>query len=187
MNWASLTPVEHVYWIIACGATVVLIVQTIIAFISGVDIHTGSDIGAHHDIGGAHFQLLTIRNIVAFFTIMGWSGLAFNSFHFSLGLTICLSIFCGFLMMMATAVLFYILSKLQSEGTIQITQAKDEKAKVYLTIPPSRSGEGKIQVVMQGRIVEFNAITDDLLRIETGAMVEVVEILQQSQALVKRI
>ncbi len=40
MNWASLSPVEHVYWIIACGASVVLVVQTIIAFVSGVDIPT---------------------------------------------------------------------------------------------------------------------------------------------------
>ena len=196
MHWETLSTTEQVYWIIACAASVVLCVQTVLAFMTGIDlhpgdIHTGSDLGAHggdshHGDAGINFQLLTIRNVVAFFTLLGWSGLAFYHMRLPLFLVFGLSFLCGFAMMMITAILFYLLSILQSDGTLEVAKAKGEKGKVYLQVPPSRQGEGKIQVTLQGRIVELNAVTDDTVKIEFDSMVEIMDMVQ-NQALVKKI
>jgi hypothetical protein len=192
MWWNSMTSFEHVYWIIAIAASTILIIQFVIACVAGLDIHggdvhTGSDLGAHgNEFGMPHFQLLTIRNIVAFFAIFGWSGLAFYHNHVSSGVVIVLSFLCGLAMMAITAGIFYFLSTLQSTGNVDVSLAKGQNATVYLPVPPSRQGTGKIEIVLQGKKNELNALTNDTERIPTGASVKVIEI-SNNQAIVERI
>ena len=45
--WGQMTSLEHVYWIIAIAASVILLIQLVLAFVSGLDLHVGSDLGAH--------------------------------------------------------------------------------------------------------------------------------------------
>jgi hypothetical protein len=134
--WGAMSSVEHVYWIIAIAASTILAVQLIIACISGLEFHIGSDLGSHdvghHDIDMPHFQLLTVRNIVAFFALFGWSGLAFYHGGFHIGVVILLSFICGFIMMVITALIFLALSKMQSSGNLDYAAAKGLKAVAYL-------------------------------------------------------
>jgi hypothetical protein len=187
--WGAMTPIEHIYWIIAVVASTVLAVQLIIACFSGFDIHMGSDLGGHdanvghHDIGEPHFQLLTVRSVVAFFAIFGWSGLAFYHQGLSVPTVILLSCFCGFLMMVATAGCFFGLSKLQGEGTLNLNLAKGLKATVYLRIPPL--GVGQIKVSLQGRLIEMEALNTKSEEIPTGAIVVIKEV-SNSKAIVER-
>jgi uncharacterized membrane protein YciS (DUF1049 family) len=186
--WLTLSPLEHVYLIIALIATTVLLIQLILAFISGVEFHSGSDIAAHHgDISEPHFQLLTIRNIVAFFAVFSWSGLAFHQHHFSTTLTVIFSFICGLVMMIIVSSIFYLLFKLQSDGTIKDTEvikAVGQTAVVYL--PISNTIMGKINITLQGRQIEINAITKDSVLIPTGSLVKVLQVIN-NQALVERI
>jgi hypothetical protein len=185
--WMSMTSIEHVYWIIAIAASTMLAIQLVIASVTGLDLHSGSDLGGHHgDVGLPHFQLLTLRNIVAFFTIMGWSGIAFYHQHLPTALVVLLSIFCGLLMMLTTAAIFYGLSKLQSSGTLDSSGAVGKQASVYLTIPPAGGGNGQIHLVLQGKIVEMGAVTRDAVEIPTGSTVTVKE-LDNSNAVVERV
>jgi hypothetical protein len=177
----AMSSIEHVYWIIAIAASTVLAVQLIIACVSGLDFHVGTDlsshdVGTHHDdIGMPHFQLLTIRNIVAFFALFGWSGLAFYDKGLPVWLVIFLSFICGLIMMVITALIFYGLFKLQSSGNVDYTAAKGLHATVYLKIPSAGQGSGRIKVILQEKIVEMEAITIDSKEIPTGSTVVIKE------------
>jgi hypothetical protein len=191
--WGRMTSLEHVYWIIAIAASVFLMIQLVLAFISGMDFHIGSDLGEHggldsssSDFNFPHFQLLTIRNVVAFFTVFGWVGLAMIHADASTALTIIISLVCGLTMMFIMSAMFLGLSRLQTSGNLDVSLAKGLQAKVYLTIPPKRKGEGKIEVVIQGKIVEMNAMTDNAEQIPTGTFVNIKDILN-NQALVERV
>lgn len=185
--WLTLSPLEHVYLTIALIATTVLLIQLIIAFISGVEFHSGTDVASHGDVSEPHFQLLSVRNIVAFFAVFSWSGLAFHQQHFSTTLTVIFSFICGLIMMFIVSSIFYLLFKLQSDGTIkdtEITKAVGQSAIVYL--PISNTATGKINITLQGRKIEINAITKDSVSIPTGSTVKVLQIIN-NQALVERI
>lgn len=196
--WGSLSPVEHVYWIIAIAASTVLAIQLIIACATGLDFHIGSigsDLGSHggdagHHHGGdmdPHFQLLTIRNVVAFFALFGWTGLAFFRQGLPLWAVILLSSLCGFAMMVLTAGIFYGLYKLQSDGTVKYGAAKGLKGIVYLRIPPVGAGCGQIRVVLQGKVIEMEALSSEPVEIPTGATILITEITNSSRALVERV
>ena len=105
--WTSMTAFEHIYWAIALTFSLILGIQLIIACISGLEFNSGSDLDVHHggDIG-THFQLLTIRNIVAFFAIFGWSGITLYHQHLSTVLVIILSFLCGLVMMFICAAIY---------------------------------------------------------------------------------
>ena len=191
MWWSSLSPIEHVYWIMAIAASTVLAVQLIIACSAGLDFHMGSDLGSGdhdvgtHDFGVPHFQLMTIRNVVAFFALFGWSGLACYSHHMPVWLVILLSFICGLVMMVVTGLLFFGLSKLQSSGNINYSQAKGLNATVYLRIPAAQTGAtGQIKVILQGKTVEMEAFSTSS-EIPTGANVTIKEVTN-SKAIVER-
>ena len=48
---------------------------------------------------------------------------------------------------------------------------------VYLSIPPARSGLGKIHVQVQSRLVEYQAVTSHGEPLPTGARVLVVDVV----------
>ena len=193
--WGSLSSVEHVYWIIAVAASTVLAIQLIIACASGFEFHMGSmgsdlgshggDAGHHGDMGMPHFQLLTIRSIVAFFSLFGWTGLAFYHQNLPLWAVILLSILCGFIMMVLTAAIFYGLYKLQSDGNVHYDTAKGLNATVYLKIPAIGQGKGLIRVVLQEKTLDMDAVTTDSSEIPTGANVLIKEV-SSSTAIVER-
>ncbi|MBR6741231.1 MAG: hypothetical protein IKL93_00645, partial [Clostridia bacterium] len=75
---------------------------------------------------------------------------------------------------------------LKSDGTADNRNALGSAGKVYLTIPPARSGEGKINVMLQGAYVERNAVTDESESIPTGSEIIVVGTSGQTSLVVKR-
>ena len=186
--WGTLTPLEHVYWVIAIASSVVLAIQLVLALVSGLDFHMGGDLAAHHagDIDLPHFQLMTIRNVVAFFAVFSWVGLALNHAGVSTVLTVLISFVAGLVMMAIMASMFLGLSKLQASGTLDVTLARGLPAETYLTIPPARKGIGKIEVVLQGKKVEMDALTGDSAQIVTGTAVKIIGI-ENNQAIVERI
>ena len=188
--WLSLSSVEHVYWIISIAASTVLATQLILACFSGFDlVH---DIGGHHGIDGHHdgvsdyhFQLISIRGVVAFFALFGWSGLAFYHQGYHLPLVIVFSFICGFVMMVALALIFWGLANLQSAGNVDVTQARGLQATVYLRIPPS-GGVGQISLTLQGKIIEMEASTSGIEEITTGSSVVIKQIINNI-AVVERV
>ncbi|MCI2230272.1 hypothetical protein MC378_13925 [Polaribacter sp. MSW13] len=177
MEWYSaLSSFEKTYWIITGISTVFFLFVLISTFI-GADTDDIGDVDVEIEADtGAGFQFFTLKNLVAFFTIFGWSGIASIEASNSKSLTIIISIFCGLLMMFVMAAMFYYISKLTSSGTLKMKNALNAIGEVYLTVGAKRSKIGKVQVKVQGALRELEALTDYEEDLTQGNVIKVIEV-----------
>jgi hypothetical protein len=183
----SLTLFERIYWITAILGSIFLVILLVLTFLGG-DADDIGDIDGDLDLdAGIDFQFLSFKNLVGFFTIFGWTGIACLNAELSYGLTLFISLFCGFLMMLAMASLFYFLSKLNSSGgAIKISNALDGIGEVYTTIGANRSKIGKVQITVQGRSRELDALTDEEFDLRQGNIIKVSEITSNGILIVNK-
>jgi hypothetical protein len=186
--WAILTLPEKVYWIIAIPSTLLLIVQIVMTLMGGEADDVDGDFDGDLDVdGGAGWQFFSYKNIVGFFTLFGWTGLGFLQMGLGLLIAGFFSFIAGIIMMAIMAALFYYISKLHQSGTMIIDNAIGHTGDVYLRIPPSREGHGKLQVEIQGSLREMDAITDDEKELPTGSIAQVLEIVNNQILLVTQV
>ena len=177
---------EKVYWIIAIPFTVVFLIIMILTLMGGdvdsadmdVDMEMESDTG----IG---FQYLSIQNLVGFFTIFGWTGVACLAAGKSMVFTVVVSVLASLLMMTIMSTIVYLMGKLTEQGNLNLKNAIGKIGTAYLTIPAERKGMGKIQIKVQG-FRTLDAFTDEKEDIKTGSIVEVVAVINNEVLLVKR-
>lgn len=203
--WDSLGLALQILYCIAIPSTLVLLIQTVLMFLGfdegadgdveidmpDTDLHDGvfgeNSLEGWEDVSGFDsLHIFTLRGIIAFFVIFGWVGIVMLSAEISLPITLIVATVCGFAMMIAVAYLFKLVMRLKNNGTADNRNAVGTAGKVYLTIPPSRSGEGKVNIMLQGVYVERNAVTDEAESIPTGSEIIVVGTSGQTSLVVKR-
>lgn len=177
-NWfAALSVFEKIYWTTALISSAIFIVLIILTIIGGDADDMGGDVDAEVDgDSGIGFQFLSFKNLMGFFTIFGWSGIACLDNNLSTSLTVIISVICGLLMMTAMASLFYYLAKLQSSGTLKMKNALNQVGEVYLTVGAKRSSIGKVSINVQGTLRELEALTDEKNDLVQGNVVQVNEV-----------
>lgn len=187
-DWFGQLPVfEKVYWSIAIFFTLLFLVQNAMSLFGGDHDGATGDVDEMLDADdGIGFQFFTVRNLFGFFTIFGWSGLAAIHAGQSGMLVIVISVVAGFVMMVLMASLFYYTGKLAYNGTLKLENAVAALATVYLTVPASRNGVGKVSLKVQGAFRELDAITDDGEELRTGALVKVTQVLNNQILLVTK-
>ncbi len=187
-NWSEVGIFEQVFWIITIPATVVfLILLALTIFGSDADVDVDTDVdGDISDGDSIPFQFLSLKNIVAFFAVFGWSGIGFINAGLSSWLVILLAFICGILMMFLMASLFYFMSKLAESGTLNMKNAVGKLGEVYLVVPGNRAGMGKVQLNVQGSLRTLDAITDDAENISTTSIIEVLAVIDDQILLVKK-
>ena len=175
--YAALSTFEQIYWGIALIASVFFVFVIVTTLIGGdtdgFDGDVDADIEGDTGIG---FQFFTFKNLVAFFTIFGWSGITFHDSGYSQGIVILLSTICGLAMMFVMAFLIYQISKLSSSGTLDMSNALGQIGEVYLTVGANRSRIGKVQITVQGSLRELQALTDADIDLPTNTVVKVNEV-----------
>jgi membrane protein implicated in regulation of membrane protease activity len=184
----GMSVMEQTFWIIALIGTFIFLIILVMSFFGAdhdADVHTDlSD--SDFDDGGVGFQFFTFKNLVAFLTIFGWTGLVCMNSQCSTGLTVFLSTIAGILMMLATSSLFYFLHKLAETGTMNFKNAIGNAAEVYIPIKADRGNVGKVQIKVQGTLRELEAITDENEDLPTGSFVVVKEIVGNDTLLVMK-
>ncbi|MGJ8745401.1 hypothetical protein [Polaribacter sp.] len=172
----ELTSFQKTYWIITGISTLLFIIVLISTFV-GADTDDIGDVDAEIDADtGAGFQFFTLKNLVAFFTIFGWSGIASIDAGNSKPVTVIISFFCGLVMMFIMAAMFYYISKLTSSGTLKMKNAINAIGEVYLTVGARRSKIGKVQIKVQGALRELEALTDYDEDLKQGNVIKVIEV-----------
>lgn len=201
--WSALTFASQVFYCIAIPATMVLLIQTIMMFIGfgedgdgadELDFDDGLEDGlsdsdfseAQEALGLEGLRIFTIRGIIAFFVVFGWVGVVMESAEIKLIWTLIAAFISGFAMMLLLAFLFQSLMKLRSDGNADNRNALGTSGKVHLTIPPERTGEGKVHIMLQGSYVERSAVTDSPEPIPTGCEVIVVGVSGQTELIVRK-
>lgn len=141
--------------------------------------------GAHQDGPAAGLHLFTVRGIIAFLTLFGWGSLCFLQIGLPPALAVFLGIPVGLAGMVGTALILREAMKLQYDGTLQVRNAVGLRGYVYLTIPPCRSAPGKVNVMVQEQLREFEAVTDRTAPIPTGSPVRVTGLTEGNILLVE--
>ena len=186
--FTGMSSLEKTYWITALLGSIIFIIIFIMTFI-GADIDGDLDIDGDFDLddGGVGFQFFTFKNVVAFFTIFGWTGVTCLDNDISSGTTLIISVIAGVIMMFATSALFFWISSLAESGTLQINNAIGQIGEVYLPIGANRSKIGKISIKVQGSLRELEAITDDDEDLKTKTIIKVIEVISAELLLVKKL
>lgn len=179
---------EKTYWITALIGSVIFIFIFIMTFMGGdMDGDMEADISEFDaDDGGVGFQFFTLKNVVAFFTIFGWTGVTCLDNGMSSSTTLLVAIIAGLLMMVATSSLFFWIHSLAETGTLKINNAIGQIGEVYLPIGENRSKIGKISIKVQGSLRELEALTDEEA-LATGTVIKVIEVISAELLLVEKL
>ena len=137
--------------------------------------------------GAADFRFVTFRGIIAFATMFGWIGAALSETSMHILLIMLLAILAGLGGMLIIALLFYSISRLQQSGNMNYRGAIGKDAKVYIPIPPSKSGHGKVTLLLQESYIEVDAVTEDTAMIGTNELVRIVDLLDATTFVVERL
>jgi hypothetical protein len=123
-----------------------------------------------------YFGMLGLRALAAALTFFGLSGMAAHYGGLADNHALLIALAGGAVALYVVGAMMRFLAGLKSDGTVRIDRAVGQPGTVYLKIPGRRAGAGKVTLVLQNRIVEYQAVTDqdDL---PTGARVQVVAVV----------
>ncbi len=176
MEWLS-----DVYQVCAIVGGSILVLQTLMMLFGGGGDHdlahghgdlSGHDVG-HVQEGLSDVKWLSLKAIVSALTFFGLAGLAAEQGGLSRTVGLLIAIVAGGLAIFLVASLMASLSKLQSRGNLVLRNAVGHVGRVYLRIPATRGGIGKVTVEVQGRSLEVDATTAGP-ELPTGASVRIV-------------
>ncbi|MBE6551373.1 MAG: hypothetical protein E7665_04485 [Ruminococcaceae bacterium] len=178
----ALSSIAKIYAFIAIPSTVILVIQTVLVLFGIGDAEADVEIDADGDLGDVSadvngdggLTLFSVRGIMAFLCVGGWSGLVFEKLGLHLIVVIALSLICGSAALVGIAFLVRALLKLQDNGNTDISNAIGKIGEVYIPIPGEGKGKGKITLVLQEKFSEVYAITQESETIKTGESVRVV-------------
>ena len=173
----GLSVMEQIYFWLGIAATLFLIVQIILlccsSFGGDTDIDGDGDIDVDGDSG---VSIFTVKSITAFFSVGSWTGnqdcaLVPANLQW---VSIFPALVLGAAALAIVVVALRAMQKLQCNGAVQIEKLIGQTATVYVSVPPSRSGRGKITLTAQGRFMELDAVTDGEERLAVDEVVEIV-------------
>jgi hypothetical protein len=150
------------------------------------DTHVGGAIDGHHD-GTTHddtdhadsthlFAVVSFRTLVAAAAFFGVTGLATLEAGFPATTTLVMAVAAGTFAMYGMYRLLRLIAGLGSAGNERIGNAVGLTGTVYIPIAASGKAAGKVQLSMQNRIVEYQAVTDECEPLKTGETVRIVGI-----------
>lgn len=179
----SMNGVQTTYFIIGVVGTVLFLLQTVFTFIDigeTFDLDADFDGEVDADLGflgiSLPLHLFSIRGIISFILVFGWAGFGLIRSGMNSWYAFLLALLCGFVMMLIISLIYFGVGKLSSSGNVDLKDAIGRQGEVYLTIPKGNDGMGKVHLVMNGSLKEYDAVTEKE-SIPTGEVVKVVDIV----------
>jgi hypothetical protein len=176
--WEGLSGPLKIFWVLAIPFSVFFILQ-LFTTIFGHDHHDAHGHDSHFD-DGIGFHFFTFKNMIAFFCIFGWVGIAAVDSGVSTVLAFVFATIGGLIIMMLMATLIYYLAKASVDGTMKFKNAIGVAGEVYLTIPANRASVGMVQVKIQNSLRTLEAVTDDEKDIPTGRLIKVMKVINNN-------
>lgn len=185
---SGLTWIEIIYWAATIIGGTLFILRLVMMFMGGSTgedaLDSAVDAGDHldADIG---FKLMSVQGLTSFFMMFGLVGLALLQAGLPVLLTVLGGIVAGLATVAITGIIFTQMKKLQTEGTINIENTVGKDGSVYLTVP--QNGTGQVQIIVQGSLKIFDAMSSNKNRIATGEKVRVVGVASGNTLIVEKI
>lgn len=150
---------SQLYWIISIVASVIQAFLLIGAFMGGgSDFDHGVD--SHDGSTADSVKIFSLRILVAFFVGFGWMGVLAQRQHLPPSTTAFMAVGSGVVFMLLMLFTMRMLMSMRHDGSLRYENAVGLQGKVYVTIPPARTGVGQIEVMLQGRLITAEAVTD---------------------------
>src|SRR5688572_19097567 len=172
----EMIQMKLVYLVAALGGGGLLLIQIALSMF-GADHDAefdggGHDGGAEHGSGGLSFSF---RAVVAFLAFFGIGGMAALQGGLTTVPTLAIAVGSGVAAFWLVSFALMQFGKLRSSGNVDIRNAVGSEGKVYLAIPENGGGEGAVTVAIQGRSMQFKAITRGAA-LRTGALCRIAAI-----------
>ncbi|HIX09480.1 MAG TPA: hypothetical protein H9683_04780 [Firmicutes bacterium] len=178
MWFQALSTAEKIYFIIAVVASILLVIQIVMMLFSlggAGDMDFDADFDGDVDTDGG-LSFFTIKGMTAFFALGGWCGFAAQTgLPDNIWAPILIAVATGAAALFGVGFAMRGIAKLQCSGNVVKKKLVGTKATVYVSIPESRSGRGKIVLTAQGNYMEIDAMTDEGERIPVDSVVEIKE------------
>lgn len=188
--WNELLLIQQIFALIALPSTLLIIIQTILMLIgiggdSGADADVDIDDGIEVPDDG--LAIFSVRGVTSMLCITGWVAVALLETSLPQGVSIAIAIACGVATLIGMAYLMRAVYRLQSSGNIDIENCVGKIGEVYIPIPSTSNGSGKINLTVQEKFSEFTAITTSGEQLKTGAFVRVVAVSESGVLVVEPI
>lgn len=186
--WNSISSFEKFFWVLAIPFSALFIIQMFLLIIgiegsvddfeiqSDIDLDTSTDIDDYDNSNlepNAPLKLVTLRNIIIFFTIFSWTGIIGSRNDYSKIFTILLGAILGSLVILILSIVYKFIIRLTEIGNMNLKYSIGATGQVYLTILENGKRGGKVQVTFQSSLRELDAITYGD-RIPTGVKIIVI-------------
>lgn len=193
MWWSSMSTLEQVLFVLASSSTAIMIIFLILLLFGfETDEFDGADIpdmdvdGINDDpiSGIAGLKVLTLRGVLVFIAMGSWTAFLLVD-GLDIWLALLIGVIVGVIAAYLQAIAFRATLKLESVGNIDYENAIGKTGTVYIRIPKKRSGKGKISLIIQDRLVEVDAVTEEDNDLLPKASIEVVGLLDSATLIVK--
>ncbi|MFA5006594.1 MAG: hypothetical protein WC509_03895 [Candidatus Izemoplasmatales bacterium] len=200
--WEALSGFQQAMFVVAAIATAIMAIFLILMLfgieggeasayggdVDVPDVDADVDVDEINDeplsaIGG--LKIITIRGVLAFLAIGGWTAFSLGDLIHPLLASLC-GLASGSLAAILLAIGLRAAMKLESEGNLDLKNAVGKIATVYLRVPKDRTAKGKVTLTVQERYVEADAVTDEHEDLPTGVEVEIVDEADENTLVVRR-
>lgn len=179
--WNALNLELRVFYGIGIIALFVLLIQLVLSIFGGMDDGYDMDHGGH----ASGLSFFSIRGVTAFFTGFGWSGVIALKAGLGLLPAIAIGVAVGGALMLGIFLLMTSMLRLQSNGTLDFSNAVGQVGTVYVTIPGGQKAGGQVEVLFQGRLTMADALFRGAEPLRPGTKVTVVEKIGHSTLIVE--
>lgn len=183
--WTSLTPVSQFFWTVAVFSTVMQFFMLLGVMVGGApDLDHGADLYDSSTEVATGLKLVSMRVLVAFGIGFGWAGVlalreGWTSSHATLAAFGSGLVFMGLVYGVMRAMF-----SMRDDGTLDYHNAVGLTGKVYVTIPARRGGVGQIELMLQGRLVTAQAVSDAGATLHQNDFVRVTDVEGQTTLVV---
>ena len=184
--WQSLTLINQCFYYGAVFFGVFFLWQLISAFL-GLGAESGHDdldaqaepTSGHESPPDAHdtvavVKLLSVRSIIAFFTLFTWAAALYLNMGHTPGRAMFYALLWGFAAMVLVSLLFRAMSRMTESGNMQIASCVGSVGTVYLNIPTG--GVGEVKTVCSGTQVHLKAHAAGGVAMKAGTTVRVLRV-----------
>jgi hypothetical protein len=158
--WQSLSSASQVFWGIAIAASIFQVLMFIGSLFTSHELDHSADTEMNTADSGEALKLLSLRGIVAFLVGFGWTGGLFIAKGLSLLLVLLISIGAGIVFMGVILLIMKLLMSLKADGTLNYENAIGQTGHAYIAVPARRAGLGQVEIMVQGRLITAQAVTD---------------------------
>ena len=131
---------------------------------------------ATHAVPSDGLQLFSVRAVAAAVAFFGLGGLAATLLGVPAVLAIVLGVLGGTVAMVGVAAAMRSMLRFERDASVRIERAVGSSATVYVPVPAALGGVGKVLLTLQGRTVEYQAVTPEGQLLPTGTPVVVVDV-----------